>query len=663
MASADRICAVLFTVLLVLSMVTPAALAAEPATQDVGRVDSSPPGEQSNSEPTSYDENASSLELRFEAYQLLENASIRGGPGANERLQERINDTFQYYVGPNRASDVRLFDWDTQVIARTKQTAPEVSNRLLASQARLAETTMADANRTVNALEARNADFNIQRARQQLDAAQRQYEVGQERRERGQSNAAIAGYRQAFTRSNRLMDRLQRRTDPEIELQRRADPIRNGSGNYTIRGSVFAVRSGQLENLTVTVNGDAREIPLRSARAPASRVPFATTLELERQTATVEIEAETRSERGQRIVGSDSVTLLLDGDGLSDAVEANVTETDPLDADSDSAVTDRNESDNGVVDGVEDLDADYLATVVELEAGLDPLVNDTDADGLLDGDELRLLPTDPLDEDTDNDTVLDGDEDPDGDGLTNAEELEAGSHYNSSDGDRDGLSDPEELELGTDPLLADTDDDGLADASELDVGTDPLDTDMDDDGILDGNETFTTSVANESVNVSVTFTGPGDVAGDASVTNETRVGLRNDLVDPARATELIRLDAERSYDTATVEFTYDESAVPTNETDLAVYRLNYSAQFYEPVASTVDAENDTISGRTNQTGVYTVLSPSVLDEQFSVDPNESSAYNVESFEEPADCEGECGVDGGNLVVGPVGESSALRAPH
>lgn len=315
-----------------------------------------------------------------------------------------------------------------------------------------------------------------------------------------------------------------------------------------------------------------------------------------------------------------------------------------------------------------DDDCDGLSNATEVEQGLDPQDPDTDDDGLGDYAEARLTSTDPLKPDSDGDGVLDGAEDPDGDGLTNAEEIEAGSAYDMADGDRDGLTDPQELENGTDPLRADTDSDGLMDGSELDLGTDPLVNDTDGDGILDGNETFTTSVSNDALRVSVAFTGRGDVAAGASVTRDTTPGLRNDLVDPARATELIRLDAQQPFETATVTFTYDESAVPTTETDLAVYRLNRTMQFYEPVPTDIDAANNTITGRTNQTGIFTVLSPSVLAEQFSVDPDARNHQLRSAFEEPAGCDGGCGVDEGALAAGLLRETSgsqdtALRAPR
>jgi hypothetical protein len=60
------------------------------------------------------------------------------------------------------------------------------------------------------------------------------------------------------------------------------------------------------------------------------------------------------------------------------------------------------------------------------------------------------------------------DVDSDNDGLTNYEEILAGTNPYSADSDGDGLTDKEEAESGTDPNKADTDDDELGDAEDAD---------------------------------------------------------------------------------------------------------------------------------------------------------------------------------------------------
>ncbi|MEY3211423.1 MAG: hypothetical protein RIT28_1904 [Pseudomonadota bacterium] len=59
-------------------------------------------------------------------------------------------------------------------------------------------------------------------------------------------------------------------------------------------------------------------------------------------------------------------------------------------------------------EGGEDRDEDGLNEVEEAQAGTDPLLADTDADGLSDGDELTEHSTDPLRADSDGDGASDG---------------------------------------------------------------------------------------------------------------------------------------------------------------------------------------------------------------------------------------------------------------
>ena len=74
--------------------------------------------------------------------------------------------------------------------------------------------------------------------------------------------------------------------------------------------------------------------------------------------------------------------------------------------------------------------------------------------------------------------IFDPEEDYDGDGLTNAQELMAGTDLNHPDTDGDLISDYDEITgtLGsvTDPLDPDTDCDGIYDYTEIKLGLNPL---------------------------------------------------------------------------------------------------------------------------------------------------------------------------------------------
>jgi len=275
--------------------------------------------------------------------------------------------------------------------------------------------------------------------------------------------------------------------------------------------------------------------------------------------------------------GSRSVTGVCTGgedandNGLRETGEPDTAETDALDADSD---------DDGLNDGLEVLSGSYPGPV-DHDAGragsqTNPLDPDTDDDGLSDGAEDddrdgRFSPsldeTDPTDPDTDDGGEADGSEvvngrdpvdfpaddngnldDPDGDGLTNAEEAGLGTDPNDPDSDddrlcdgplsvagvctggedrdRDGRRDADE----TDPNDTDTDDDGIGDGVEVLDGaypgplgprTNPLDPDTDDDGARDGAEDTDADGALEDGETDPTD--PRDLGGQAPVTPPPRV--------------------------------------------------------------------------------------------------------------------------------------------
>ncbi len=166
------------------------------------------------------------------------------------------------------------------------------------------------------------------------------------------------------------------------------------------------------------------------------------------------------------------------------------------------------------VDGVDDLDEDGLEDVQEIAGwqitidgpggnqtryvNSDPMLVDTDFDGLTDYEEFNLT-TDPRNPDTDDDGLQDSvemsrygtnplDFDTDDDDVDDGMEIALGSDPRKPDTDDDGLSDHEELNLGTNPCKPDTDGDGLSDYHEMVMNTDPFDPDSDGDGIFDGLE-------------------------------------------------------------------------------------------------------------------------------------------------------------------------------
>ena len=141
---------------------------------------------------------------------------------------------------------------------------------------------------------------------------------------------------------------------------------------------------------------------------------------------------------------------------------------------------------------------------------------DTDGDGLSDYEELNWLEYNPLVRDTDGNGVEDGNEDADSDGLTNIEEASSyGTDMIIADTDRDGLYDyAEVVTYGTNPLNPDTDGDGVNDAVEVAIGSDPLVPERTFATVLSSDRTAENP---DAIDIAVTMTSSADAAGTLQV--------------------------------------------------------------------------------------------------------------------------------------------------
>ncbi|NDB65933.1 MAG: hypothetical protein EB168_09745, partial [Euryarchaeota archaeon] len=207
-----------------------------------------------------------------------------------------------------------------------------------------------------------------------------------------------------------------------------------------------------------------------------------------------------------------------DQDGILDGDEVALYGSNPLSTDSDDdGLSDTLELSLGLSLTSSDSDEDTFTDNHEHETGTDPLdpneypedfgesainiiadtTNDSDGDGLTDGEEINIYQTNP--------DVADQDDD----GLNDGQEVEIGTLADNADSDEDGYEDGHEYEVGTDPLnpdevpegegesaidvyadtTNDTDGDGLTDGEEQNIyNTNPELADQDQDGLNDGQE-------------------------------------------------------------------------------------------------------------------------------------------------------------------------------
>jgi hypothetical protein len=169
-----------------------------------------------------------------------------------------------------------------------------------------------------------------------------------------------------------------------------------------------------------------------------------------------------------------------------------------------------------------DADRDGLTNLGEYLHGGKAKDEDTDNDGVDDGDEVKVFGAGVADRDSDNDKRIDGEEDNDKDGIHNEDEddVKETCAGDDDDSDNDGIADEDENELKLKAGDADSDNDGVADGNEDrdddgvnnededDSASDTCDGDDDGDGVddEDQNDLFGTVTSYDAVSGALTIT-------------------------------------------------------------------------------------------------------------------------------------------------------------
>lgn len=247
----------------------------------------------------------------------------------------------------------------------------------------------------------------------------------------------------------------------------------------------------------------------------------------------------------------------------------------------------------------DDSDGDNLLNWEENVFGTDKNKSDTDEDGLTDYEEIHYTFTDPLVMDTDGNGIGDGEEDFDLDGLNNMEECQYGTDPYKSDTDRDGLTDYEEIFIYlTIPLLKDSDNDALSDGLEPEYGMDPNNPHTLNDGILDGDRVFKITKTSDAWNegdpvkpmLEIELKGKQIETLSIEKVDENDLFLNTDI--PGYIGNAYDFNVDGEFSSATLTFEFDEKLLGNPDFVPAIYYWNEDEQIL------FELPNQTVSGNT-----------------------------------------------------------------
>ena len=227
-----------------------------------------------------------------------------------------------------------------------------------------------------------------------------------------------------------------------------------------------------------------------------------------------------------------------------------------------------------------DPDGDKIPNFIEQYFGTNCYNEDTDNDQLSDYDELYLLGSDPTLKDTDANGVLDTYEDIDADGLSAMDEIKYKTNPFDADSDADGLLDGDEVyKHNTRPYDKDTDKDGVNDGKEVELATNPL--------VPESTFNVTASAKEgDTVKVSVSTSLSGNQVDSLAVCRYNNDFLFP-VTMPGYIGGVYDFNVNGTFSSATLRFEFDESLLIDDTFEPVIYYYNEGEQRLEALPTTV----------------------------------------------------------------------------
>lgn len=266
-----------------------------------------------------------------------------------------------------------------------------------------------------------------------------------------------------------------------------------------------------------------------------------------------------------------------------------------------------------------DTDNDDVPDYLETAFGLDINKADTDDDGLTDNEEMFLTGTDPTVYDSVKQGVSDADADSDDDGLSNKREIALETDPVLLDTDNDGLSDGDEVnKYNTDPLKADTDGDGINDSDEIYLGLDPLNPNT--YGVPDAEYIFDVTLSEDSeamseinkdndYKLSIEITAAGNVENNIDV-------KESDYSETIKNSAIVGKTFDIEYDTScktekiVLKFELEKDVIDESESDIerfCAFKFFEDYNIILPVYTEYNSNENLVYAQVDELGTYCLM--------------------------------------------------------